>query len=48
MVVHTVVEPVSIHILWQTPQYVIMTAGEVSSILFDCRFARFKARFLNN
>lgn len=32
MVVHTVVEPVSIHILWQIPQYVIMTAGEVSTL----------------
>ncbi|XP_055305332.1 peptide transporter family 1-like isoform X2 [Sitodiplosis mosellana] len=29
MTVHTITEPPSLHILWQIPQYVIVTAGEI-------------------
>lgn len=33
MTVHTITEPPSLHILWQIPQYVVVTAGEVSIFL---------------
>lgn len=34
LTVHTITDPPTVHILWQIPQYVIMSAGEVSFLLF--------------
>lgn len=31
MTVHTITAAPTVHILWQIPQYVIVTAGEVSN-----------------
>lgn len=34
MTTHIIAQPNSIHILWQVPQYIIITAGEVSHSIF--------------
>lgn len=44
MKIHTIAEPNSVHILWQIPQYVVMSAGEVSILKWN--FSR--TTFLKN
>lgn len=47
---HVIVPPNDIHILWQVPQYVIVTAGEVSEKIYQKFkfFPKFSFSFFNN